>query len=93
MANLPLQGFAVNQIWLELVLFALDLTAWMQLQALVQGHQRRWEPKRLRFCLLATAARLVRTGRRRLLRFSSHWPWSGVITDALGRLRLLPDPI
>ncbi len=90
--NLPLHGFAANRIWMELVLLTMDLVAWMQLLAL-GGPQRRWEPKRLRFRLLATTARLVSTGRRHLLRFSSHWPWSGLITDALGRLRVLPDPI
>lgn len=47
---------------------ACELTAWMQLLAYT-GHQaRRREPKRLRFRLFATAARLVRTGRRVLVR-------------------------
>jgi hypothetical protein len=32
--NLPLHGFAQNQIWCELVAMACELTAWMQLLAL-----------------------------------------------------------
>ncbi|MEU6367494.1 hypothetical protein ABZ876_17590 [Streptomyces sp. NPDC046931] len=40
----------------------------------------------------ATAAQLVPTGRRRILRLAHHWPWSGVITEALTRLEALPNP-
>jgi hypothetical protein len=32
--NLPLHGFAQNQIWCELVAMACELTAWMQMLAL-----------------------------------------------------------
>jgi hypothetical protein len=32
------------------------------------------------------------TGRRRILRFTRHWPWKGEITAALERLALLPNP-
>jgi Transposase DDE domain group 1 len=41
--NLPLHGFAQNQIWCELVAMACELTAWMQLPAL-DGPARSWEP-------------------------------------------------
>lgn len=42
---------------------------------------------------LSTAARqLVTTGRRRILRLTRHWPWTGHITAALDRLAQLPDP-
>ncbi len=34
----------------------------------------------------------VTTARRRYLRFARHWPWTGVITDALARLEALPNP-
>ncbi|RPK83253.1 hypothetical protein EES45_07105 [Streptomyces sp. ADI97-07] len=39
-----------------------------------------------------TAGQLVTTGRRRILRLGRHWPWTGVITDALERVALLPNP-
>ncbi|HEY3954416.1 MAG TPA: IS1380 family transposase, partial [Streptosporangiaceae bacterium] len=45
--NLPLHGFAQNQLWCELVAMASELTAWMQMLAL-DGPARAWEPKRLR---------------------------------------------
>ena len=60
--NLPLHGFAQNQIWCELVAMASELLAWMQILAL-DGPARAWEPERLRLRLFATAGRLVRGGR------------------------------
>ena len=49
------------------------------------GQARRWEPKRLRLRLFSAAARLVTTGRRRILRLARHWPWTDVITTAFSR--------
>ncbi|MFD9434203.1 IS1380 family transposase [Streptomyces sp. NPDC060002] len=89
--NLPLHNTAQNQIWLEIVQIALDLLAWMPLLALT-GAARLWEPRRLRLRLFSTAAQLVTTGRRRILRLAGHWPWTDVITDALDRLQALPNP-
>ena len=89
--NLPLHDAAQNQIWLEIVQLALDLLAWMPMLALDEP-ARRWEPKRLRLRLFSTAAQLVTTGRRRILRLAQHWPWTDVITDALQRLAALPNP-
>ncbi|MDX3075762.1 IS1380 family transposase [Streptomyces sp. MI02-7b] len=89
--NLPFHDAAQNQIWLEIVQIALDLLAWMPMLALT-GDVRRWEPRRLRLRLFSTAAQLVTTGRRRILRLAAHCPWTGVITDALERLAALPNP-
>lgn len=89
--NLPLHDAAQNQIWLEIVQIALDLLAWMPMLALT-GDVRRWEPRRLRLRLFSTAAQLVTTGRRRILRLAAHWPWTDLITQALQRLQALPNP-
>ncbi|WP_406242808.1 IS1380 family transposase [Streptomyces anulatus] len=89
--NLPLHTTAQNRIWLEIVQTALDLLAWMPMLALT-GQARLWEPRRLRLRLFTTAGQLVTTSRRRILRLARHWPWTGVITDALERLALLPNP-
>jgi hypothetical protein len=89
--NLPLHRTASNQIWLEIVQLALDLLAWMPMLAL-SGPARRWEPKRLRLRLFSAAARLVTTGRRRILRLARHWPWTDTITSAFTRLQALPNP-
>jgi len=48
MMNLPLQAFAKNQVWLELVQLAAVLLTWIQLLAWPESPARTWEPKRLR---------------------------------------------
>ena len=70
---------------------ALDLLAWMPMLALT-GTARLWEPRRLRLRLFSTAAQLITTGRRRILRLAGHWPWTDAITDVLDRLQSLPNP-
>jgi hypothetical protein len=84
--NLPLHGFAQNQIWCELVAMASELTTWVQMLAL-EGPARAWEPKRLRLRLFAAAGRLVRGGRRLRLRLAATWPWAGQLTAAITRLQ------
>ena len=88
--NLPLKGFAQNQVWCEIVALACELLAWTQLLALA-GEARRWEPKRLRLRLFSVAGRLARSGRRLRLRLAERWPWAGDITAAVTRLQALPS--
>jgi hypothetical protein len=87
--NLPLKGYAQNQIWCEIVALACELLAWTQMVALA-GEARRWEPKRLRLRLFSIAGRLVRGGRRLRLRLAERWPWAGELTAAIARLQALP---
>jgi hypothetical protein len=87
--NLPLKGFAQNQVWCEVVALACELLAWTQMIALA-GEARRWEPKRLRLRLFSTAGRLVRGGRRLRLRLAERWPWAGELIAATARLQTLP---
>jgi hypothetical protein len=42
--------------------------------------------------LFSAAAQLVTTGRRRILRLATHWPWTDVITETPQRLAALPNP-
>jgi hypothetical protein len=51
------------------------------------------EPKRLRYQLLHTAARIVRTARRTYLRIAERWPWADDLATAFNRLAALPRPI
>jgi hypothetical protein len=88
--NLPLKGFAQNQLWCEIVALACELLAWTQMLALA-GTARRWEPKRLRLRLFSVAGRLARGGRRLRLRLAERWPWAGQITAAVTRLQALPS--
>jgi hypothetical protein len=46
------------------------------------GTARLREPRRQGFRLFSAAVRLVTTGRRRILRFTRHLPWTGEITAA-----------
>ena len=88
--NLPLKGFAANQLWCEVVALACDLLAWTQMLALA-GDARRWEPKRLRLRLFSVAGRLARSGRRLRLRLAERWPWASEVTAAVTRLQALPS--
>jgi hypothetical protein len=88
--NLPLKGFAQNQVWCEIVALACELLAWTQMLALA-GAARRWEPKRLRLRVFAVAGRLAYSGRRLRLRLAERWPWAGEITVAAIRLQALPS--
>jgi Transposase DDE domain group 1 len=83
--NLPLHGYAQNQIWCEIVAMACEVLAWTQMLALT-GPARRWEPKRLRLRIFSAAGRIVRSGRRLRLRLQARWPWSPLITAAIIRL-------
>jgi hypothetical protein len=86
--NLPLHGFAQNQIWLEVVGLAADLLVWTQTMAWHDQPARRWEPKRLRLRLLAVAGRIIRSGRRRRLRLPRRWPWNHLIDTGWAALQL-----
>jgi hypothetical protein len=86
--NLPFHEFAKNQIWVEIVALAADLLTWTQTLAFDQAEPaRRWEPKRLRFRILAVAGRIIRTGRRRRLRLPRDWPWNQLIDTGWVTLR------
>jgi hypothetical protein len=88
--NLPLKGFAQNQVWCEIVALACELLAWTQMLALT-GKARRWEPKRLRLCLFSVAGRLARSARRLRLRLAQTWPWAADVITAITRLQALPS--
>src|SRR5260221_364933 len=86
--NLPLHGYAQNQIWCEIVALACELLAWMQMLAFT-GPARRWEPRRLRLRMFSVAGRIVRGGRRLRLRLAASWPWARQIVAAITRLQAL----
>jgi hypothetical protein len=87
----PSRIFAINAAWLELALTGLDLTAWTQ-ALLLDGELAVAEPKKLRYRLLHTAARITRGGRRIRLRLAAHWPWARQLAAAFARLAALPRP-
>ena len=91
LGRLPSREFAINTAWCLAAAIATDLIAWLQLLAL-DGDLARAEPKRLRYRILHTAARLTRGQRRRRLRIPSRWPWADQITAAFTRIAAIPAP-
>ena len=63
LAKLPFKEFALNEVWLEIVMLAHDLIIWTQ-ALLLDGQLAKAEPKRLRYQLLHVAGRLAFSGRR-----------------------------
>jgi hypothetical protein len=90
--HFPSRQANINQAWLELALTGLDLIAWTQ-QLLLDGELAKAEPKRLRYQILHTAARIARTARRTYLRLASTWPWTAHLARAFQRLAALPRPV
>ena len=89
LANLPSHSFKINHAWLQLVLTAHDLLAWCRLLAL-EGELATAEPKRLRYCLFHTAARITTSSRQRYCRLAASWPWTDDLITAFNRVRNLP---
>ena len=87
--NLPFRDFDANAVWLELALTAQDILYHTQTLALT-GELARAEPKRLRYRLLHTAARLAFHARQAVLRLPRAWPWAGELAAAFARLAALP---
>lgn len=87
----PSHLLALNRAWLTAALTAATLLAWMRTLAL-DGDLAKAEPKTLRYRILHTAARLVRSGRRRHLKISATWPWAPVIMTAWDRISALTPP-
>lgn len=87
----PSRQANINTAWLELALTGIDLLAWTQI-LLLDGTLAKAEPKKLRYRLLHTAARITRGGRRTWLRIAEHWPWARELAAAFARLAALPLP-
>ncbi|MFI6850664.1 IS1380 family transposase [Kitasatospora sp. NBC_00085] len=88
----PSRHFAINAAWLELSLTAIDLLVWTR-TLLLDGELATAEPKKLRYRILHTAARITRAARRIRLRIASTWPWRHELALAFARLAALPRPV
>jgi Transposase DDE domain group 1 len=89
--RLPSREFAINAAWCTAAAIAADLLAWLQILGL-DGDLATTEPKRLRYRVLHTAARLTRGQRQRWLRIPATWPWADQITAAFTRIAAIPAP-
>ena len=89
LAKFPFKAFAMNEVWLEIVMLAHDLIVWTQALVL-DGDLAKAEPKRLRYRLLHVAARLAFSGRRGKLHLPAAWPWTAALKAAFEKLKTLP---
>jgi hypothetical protein len=87
--KLPFKEFALNEVWLQIVMLAHDLIVWTQ-ALLLSGELANAEPKRLRYRLFHVAARLAFSGRRARLHLQTSWPWMTELLAAFQKLKALP---
>ncbi len=91
LSKFPFKEFKLNEVWLEIVMFAHDLFVWTQALALT-GELANAEPKRIRYRLLHVAGRLAFSGRRAKLHLQDTWPWAAELVAAFKKLKTLPAP-
>jgi hypothetical protein len=89
LSKFPFREFALNEVWLQIVLLAHDLIVWTQ-ALLLDGELAKAEPKRLRYRLLHVAGRLAFSGRRGKLHIQAGWPWASELLAAFQKLKALP---
>lgn len=89
LAKFPFKAFALNEVWLEIVMLAHDLIVWTQALTL-DGDLAKAEPKRLRYRLLHVGARLAFSGRRGKLHLPAAWPWTEALKAAFEKLETVP---
>ena len=87
LAKLPFRGFAMNEVWMQLVLCA-NILAYAKALTL-EGELAVAKPKTLRYRLLHQAGRLLRSGRRTRLRLARSWPWAEDLVAACKKLDAL----
>jgi len=89
LAKFPFKEFALNEVWLEIVMLAHDLIVWTK-ALLLSGELAKAEPKRLRYQLLHVAGRLAFHSRRAKLHLEDTWPWAEHLCAAFEKLKALP---
>ena len=83
--RMPFAAFAANGAWLELVVTANNLLAWLQ-GACFDGDVAVAAPKAIRYRILHCAGRIVHRGRQVILRLPRHWAWASQVANAYQRL-------
>jgi len=88
LSKFPFKAFALNEVWMEIVMLAHDLIVWTQALTL-EGELAKAEPKRLRYQLLHVAGRLAFSARRAKLHLQDTWPWTEQLLAAFQKLKTL----
>jgi hypothetical protein len=86
--NLPFNAFAANAAWLEIILAATDLIAWVKLIGFTEHPElARCEIQTFRYRVLHVAARITHGARQIRLRIDATWRWATAISTAWTRIR------
>jgi hypothetical protein len=88
LCRFPFSSFEANANWMAVVMLAADLVRWFQLLC-VDGYWSTARPKALRWSLFHAPGRLVRSGRRTIVRIPEHWPGAGALLGAYRRIGAL----
>ena len=88
LSKFPFKDFALNEVWLQIVMLAHDLLVWTQALVL-DSELAKAEPKRVRYRLLHVAGRLAFSGRRAKLHLQNAWPWAAALLAAFRKLKTL----
>lgn len=89
LAHLPVGSFFGNWVWAQLACLAHNIAQWTRTLGLPRD-QRRMRVKRFRRMWINVAARIVRTGRRIVLRLAADHPDPDGFVAAYALLRALP---
>jgi len=84
----PFTDLDANKAWLWLVCLGADVVRWFQLLCL-SGRLAKAEPKTLRWQLWHTPARVVRRGRRTIVRILDGWPEANQLHRAYQHIALI----
>jgi hypothetical protein len=88
LCRFPFSSFEANANWMAVVMLAADLVRWFQLLCF-DGYLKSARPKALRWRLLYAPGRIVRTGRRHVVRLLDHWPGAAALLGAYRRIESL----
>jgi hypothetical protein len=88
LCRFPFSNFEANANWMAVVMLAADLVRWFQLLC-VDSYWSTARPKALRWGLLHAPGRIVRTGRRTVVRVLEHWPGAEALLGAYRRIAAL----
>jgi len=89
LCHAPLENFFGNWLWWHAAALAYNLARWVRVLALPEAF-RTCRGKRLRMSFFNVAARVVRTGRRLVLRLPRAYQHATAFIEALARVRRLP---
>lgn len=81
----PFSDLNANENWMATVMMAADLVRWFQLLCLA-AHWAKARPKALRWGLFHAPGRLVRSGRRQVVRILDGWPSADALLGAYRKL-------